>query len=139
MKTIYTTSATAVGGRGGRARSEDGALDVSLTVPKQLGGDGRLGTNPERMFAAGYAACFESALRHIASDRKVPVEASEVTATVGIGPREAGGFGLQVALRVTLAGVPRETAQAMIDQAHNVVCPYSNAVRGNVDVDVSLA
>ena len=138
MKAIYTTSATAVGGRAGHARSEDGALDIPLTVPKQLGGDGKPGTNPEQMFAAGYAACFESALRHIATARKVPVEASEVTATVGIGPREAGGFGLQVALRVTLTGVPRDTAQAMVDEAHNVVCPYSNAVRGNVDVDVGL-
>lgn len=138
MKALYTTSATAVGGRAGHARSDDGALDVALTVPKQLGGDGKLGTNPEQMFAAGYAACFESALRHIARERNVPVEASEVTATVGIGPREAGGFGLQVVLHVTLEGVPRDTAQAMVDTAHNTVCPYSNAVRGNVDVDVTL-
>ena len=139
MKTLYTTSATAVGGRAGHARSDDGALDVPLTVPKQLGGDGKPGTNPEQMFAAGYAACFESALRHIANERKLPVEASEVTATVGIGPRDAGGFGLQVALRVTLKGVPRDAAQAMVDTAHSVVCPYSNAVRGNVDVEVTLA
>ena len=139
MKALYTTSATAVGGRAGHARSDDGALDVTLTVPKQLGGDGKPGTNPEQMFAAGYAACFESALRSIARERKVALEGSEVTATVGIGPREAGGFGLQVALRVALKGVPRDTAQEMVDRAHDTVCPYSNAIRGNVDVDLTLA
>src|SRR5689334_12125336 len=111
MKILYSTSVTVTGGRGGHARSEDGALEVDLTVPKELGGDGRRGTNPEQMFAAGYAACFQSALRHIASEQKKTITDSAITTTVGLGPREQGGFGLKVDMDVTLKGVTRAEAE----------------------------
>ena len=138
MKILYTTSATVTGGRAGHARSVDGALDVELTVPKELGGDGRRGTNPEQMFAAGYAACFQSALRHIASEKKKTITDSAITASVGLGPREAGGFGLKVDMDVTLKGVTKAEAEELVSIAHGVVCPYSNAVRGNVDVTIRV-
>jgi Ohr subfamily peroxiredoxin len=137
MKVIYTTSATVTGGRAGHARSADGALDIDLTVPKELGGDGKPGTNPEQLFAAGYAACFQSALLHIAREKKKSITDSSIKATVGLGPREQGGFGLKVDLDVTLKGVSKAEAEELIGIAHNVVCPYSNAVRGNVDVKVT--
>jgi Ohr subfamily peroxiredoxin len=137
MKVIYTTSATVTGGRAGHARSADGALDIDLTVPKELGGEGKPGTNPEQLFAAGYAACFQSALLHIAREKKKTITDSSIKATVGLGPREQGGFGLKVDLDVTLKGVSKAEAEELIGIAHNVVCPYSNAVRGNVDVKVT--
>lgn len=138
MKVLYTTRATAQGGRGGKVRSEDGVLDVELAVPRELGGPGGEATNPEQLFAAGYAACFESAVRHIARERKLQIDDASVTATVGIGPREQGGFGLKVDLDVTIDGVERDQAQDIVTFAHEVVCPYSNAVRGNVEVNVAL-
>jgi Ohr subfamily peroxiredoxin len=138
MKVIYTTSATVIGGRAGHARSEDGALDLDLTVPKALGGDGKPGTNPEQLFAAGYAACFQSALRHLAGEKKKTITESSVKATVGLGPRDAGGFGLTVDLEVALKGVSRAEAEELVSVAHNVVCPYSNALRGNVYVNVKV-
>lgn len=136
----YTTSATATGGREGSATTPDGRLSVSLSTPKELGGGGGPGTNPEQLFAAGYAACFLGAMKFVAQQQggpKIPENAS-VTATVGIGPRSEGGFGITTAIKVELPGVPREQAMALIEKAHQV-CPYSNATRGNVDVKLELA
>lgn len=136
---LYKTTATAEGGREGRARTQDGSLDVTLSTPKELGGGGGTGNNPEQLFAAGYAACFLGAMKAVAGQggtAKVPNDAA-VTATVGIGPRSEGGFGLDVALDVTLPGVPREQAQELVEKAHQV-CPYSNATRGNLDVKLNV-
>ncbi len=136
----YTTSATATGGRDGRAKTADGALDVKLTTPKELGGGGGEGNNPEQLFAAGYSACFLGAMKFVASQggtAKVPQDAT-VKASVGIGPRSEGGFGIDVQLDVALPGVPRDQAQALVEKAHQV-CPYSNATRGNVDVKLTAA
>ncbi|HZF76053.1 MAG TPA: organic hydroperoxide resistance protein [Acetobacteraceae bacterium] len=135
----YTTRATATGGRDGRAATQDGSLDVRLATPKELGGAGGPGNNPEQLFAAGYAACFLGAMKFVASQggtAKVPEDAN-VTATVGIGPRSEGGFGIDVQLDVALPGVPREQAQDLVTQAHQV-CPYSNATRSNVPVRLNL-
>jgi Ohr subfamily peroxiredoxin len=135
----YTTEATATGGRDGRSRTADGALDVRLTTPKELGGGGGEGNNPEQLFAAGYAACFLGALKFVAAQEKarVPNDAT-VTAKVGIGPRAAGGFGITADLTVSLPGVDRAEAEALVQKAHQV-CPYSNATRGNVDVGLTVA
>jgi lipoyl-dependent peroxiredoxin len=135
----YTTAATATGGRDGRSKTEDGSLDVKLATPKELGGGGGSGNNPEQLFAAGYAACFLGAMKHVASQggtAKVPADTS-VKATVGIGPRSEGGFGIDVQLDVSLPGVPREEAQALVEKAHHV-CPYSNATRNNVPVRLNV-
>lgn len=135
----YATSATATGGRDGNARSEDGRLDLILSTPRELGGAGGEGTNPEQLFAAGYAACFIGALKAAGQQLKVKVPADvAVTAKVGIGPRAEGGFGIAVDLTVDLPGMDREQAQQMLDLAHQT-CPYSNATRGNVDVGLALA
>jgi lipoyl-dependent peroxiredoxin len=130
----YTTTATATGGRDGRAATKDGAFKVDLSTPKELGGAGGSGNNPEQLFAAGYAACFLGAMKAVAAQGgpKVPNDAS-VTSTVGIGPRSEGGFGLEVALDVALPGLDRAEAQTLVEKAHQV-CPYSNATRNNVDV-----
>ena len=135
----YTTSATATGGREGQARTEDGSLEVTLATPKELGGAGGPGNNPEQLFAAGYAACFLGAMKAVASKggtAKVPQDAN-VKAMVGIGPRSEGGFGLDIALDVSLPGVPREQAQDLVEKAHQV-CPYSNATRNNVPVRLNV-
>jgi Ohr subfamily peroxiredoxin len=139
MNVLYTTQATASGGRTGSARTADGAFAVTLTTPKELGGPGGTGNNPEQLFAAGYSACFLGAIKFVAAQRKVKVaEDSTVTATVGIGPRDDGqGFGLDVALAVSLPGIDRETAQSIVDQAH-IVCPYSHATRNSLDVRLSV-
>ena len=135
----YRTSATATGGRDGRARSEDGRLEVQLATPKELGGAGGEGTNPEQLFAAGYAACFLGALKVAGQQLKVRVPAeTTITATVGIGPRSEGGFGITADLEVTLPGVDRADAQKVVEAAHQI-CPYSNATRNNVDVGLSVA
>lgn len=138
-KILYKTSARATGGRDGHAATLDGALDVKLTTPKELGGAGGEGANPEQLFAAGYAACFLSALKLVATQarKKIPAEAT-VTAAVGLGPRSEGGFGLEIALEIALPGVPRGEAEALVAQAHQV-CPYSNATRNNVEVGLTLA
>ncbi|WP_119306753.1 organic hydroperoxide resistance protein [Cohaesibacter haloalkalitolerans] len=137
MKTLYTTSATATGGREGSARSEDGQLQVTLVTPKELGGAGGEGTNPEQMFAAGYAACFLSALKLVASQDKVKLVDPTITATVGIGPNDKGvGFALQVDLVADLKDLDAATADALLEKAHQV-CPYSNATRDNIEVTVS--
>ena len=135
----YTTSPTATGGRDGRSRTEDGSFEVKLATPKELGGAGGEGNNPEQLFAAGYAACFLGAMKAVASrggTAKVPQDAT-VKATVGIGPRSEGGFGLDIALDVSLPGVPREQAQDLVEKAHHV-CPYSNATRNNVPVRLNV-
>jgi len=135
----YTTKATAIGGRDGHARSEDGALDLKLSTPKELGGAGGEGANPEQLFAAGYSACFIGALKAAGAQMKVKVPTdTSVTATVGIGPRSEGGFGITAGLVVDLPGLERDEAQKLVDAAHQI-CPYSNATRGNVDVGLTLA
>ncbi|WP_238123620.1 MULTISPECIES: organic hydroperoxide resistance protein [unclassified Xanthobacter] len=139
VNVLYRTSARATGGRDGRSGTLDGTLDVKLVTPKELGGPGGAGVNPEQLFATGYAACFLGAMKFVASQgggAKVPTEAS-VTATVGIGPRSEGGFGLDIALAVDLPGVDRAAGEALIAKAHEV-CPYSNATRNNVNVALSL-
>ena len=133
MAAVYTAVATATGeGREGHTRSSDGLVDVDLAVPREMGGPGGA-TNPEQLFAAGYAACFHSALKSVARREQVTFTDSAVTAEVGIGPTDGGGFGLEVALRVELGGVDHATAERLVEGAHQV-CPYSNATRGNVPV-----
>jgi Ohr subfamily peroxiredoxin len=137
MKTLYTAEATATGdGRDGRVASSDGQLDLPVAIPKEMGGAGGA-TNPEQLFAAGYAACFHSALRVVARRAKASVDGSMVTARVGIGSDGSGGFGLAVTLRVTLPDVERTVAEELTAAAHQV-CPYSNATRGNVDVTLEV-
>ena len=138
VNVLYKTAARATGGRDGRAATLDGTFDVSLTTPKELGGSGGDGANPEKLFAAGYAACFLGAMKFVASQGgpKVPSDAT-VTATVGIGPREEGGFGLTVALSIAVPGVSRGEAEALVAKAHQV-CPYSNATRNNIDVKLTV-
>lgn len=140
MAILYTTKASATGGRAGRAVSENGVLDVVLTVPKELGGDGATGTNPEQLFAAGYSACFLGALKNVAGKEKIKVpEETKVTATVGIGPRDDGtGFGIDVSLLVDIPGLDRETAEKLVAAAH-IVCPYSHALRTSTEVPVKVA
>jgi osmotically inducible protein OsmC len=134
---IYTAEALATGaGRDGHARTSDGKLDVDLSIPTEMGGSGK-GTNPEQLFAAGYAACFHSALQMIARQEKADVSDSAVGARVGIGPTDGGGFGLAVTLEVTLPNLPREQALELTEKAHQV-CPYSNATRGNIDVTLEV-
>ncbi|AHH19422.1 putative organic hydroperoxide resistance protein [Nocardia nova SH22a] len=138
MTILYTAEALATGdGRNGHARTSDGKLDLTLAMPPEMGGSGA-GTNPEQLFAAGYAACFHSALRLVGGQEKADISDSAVGARVGIGPNETGGFGLEVTLEISLPNLPREQAQALADKAHQV-CPYSNATRGNIDVHVTLA
>ena len=138
VQVLYQTSATAVGGRTGKARSDDGRLDVELSTPKELGGPGGVGTNPEQLFAAGYAACFLGALKVAGQQLKlnVPPESS-ITATVGIGPRSQGGFGITANLAIALPGVDAERARTLVEAAHQI-CPYSNATRNNVDVVLTV-
>ena len=138
VNVLYRTKATATGGREGHARTEDGKLDVNLAIPKELGGNGATGNNPEKLFAAGYSACFLSAMKFVATQGgpKVPDNTS-VTGTVGIGPRSEGGFGLDVELDISLPGLPRAEAQDLIEKADKI-CPYSNALRGNVPVRLKL-
>jgi len=139
MKILYTTKASATGGRAGHAKSEDGALDVTLTTPKELGGDGARGTNPEQLFAAGYSACFLGALKAAArkENAKIPDDAT-VSAKVGIGPRDDGkGFGIDVDLEVQVPGMDKAQAQDLVEKAH-IICPYSDATRGNIDVRLKV-
>ncbi|MBB4007166.1 organic hydroperoxide resistance protein [Allorhizobium taibaishanense] len=140
MSILYTTKASATGGREGRAVSENGVLDVTLTTPKELGGNGATGTNPEQLFAAGYSACFLGALKYAAGQQKVKVpDDATVTATVGIGPRDDGtGFGIEVSISVDLPGVERDLAEKLVAAAH-IVCPYSHAMRTATEVSAKLA
>lgn len=138
MKTLYTAEALATGeGRDGHGRTSDGKLDLDLATPKELGGSGN-GTNPEQLFAIGYAACFHSALRLVAGKEKADVSDSAVGARVSLGALDSGGFGLTVELEVTLPNLDRDTAQALTEKAHQV-CPYSNATRGNIEVTLTVA
>lgn len=138
MQVLYTANATANGGRDGRATSDDKVLDVALSTPKQLGGAGGAGTNPEQLFAAGYSACFLSALKLVGGALKTPIPAdTTVSAQVGIGPNGQGGFGLAVSLAVVTPGMDQAQAEAAVAKAHEV-CPYSNATRGNIDVKLSV-
>jgi Ohr subfamily peroxiredoxin len=137
MNVLYKASATAVGGREGGVRSSDGILDLEVALPPGLGGPGGK-TNPEQLFAAGYAACFHSALKRVAAAHKVSVKDSKVTAHVGIGPNDAGGFGLEVDLLVDLPHATAEEAETVVKAAHQV-CPYSNATRGNIDVRLAVS
>ncbi|MFT7724222.1 MAG: organic hydroperoxide resistance protein [Roseateles sp.] len=140
-KALYTATATATGGRAGTARSSDGALDLALSTPKELGGAGGPGTNPEQLFAAGYAACFIGAMKAVAGRQKIALPADvAITSSVAIGPHagKPGAFGIQVDMRIAVPGMDRAALEALVAAAHEV-CPYSNATRGNVDVTLSLA
>jgi len=137
MNVLYTATATATGdGRNGHATSEDGVLDLDLRLPTAMGGAGGA-TNPEQLFAVGYAACFHSALKVVAGRDKVDVSGSEVSATVGIGTLDNGGFGLEIELDVLLPSLDRGAAEQLAAKAHEV-CPYSNATRGNIDVTLTV-
>ncbi|ATA19800.1 Ohr subfamily peroxiredoxin [Gibbsiella quercinecans] len=136
-KVVYQAHAKATGGRDGRATSSDGVLDVKLGVPKEMGGAGGAVTNPEQLFAAGYSACFLGALKFVAAKEKVKIPAdAAIEATVGIG-EIPNGFGIEVQLDITLPGVERSVAEALVKKAHEV-CPYSNATRGNIDVTLNV-
>jgi Ohr subfamily peroxiredoxin len=138
VNVIYKTQATASGGRDGAAKSDDGSVDVKLVIPKELGGPGGVGANPEKLFAAGYSACFLGAMKAVSGQVgvKVPADAT-VTATIGFGPRSEGGYGISADLAVSLPGVDHEAGERLIQAAHQV-CPYSNATRGNVDVGLTV-
>ncbi|MCC4799076.1 organic hydroperoxide resistance protein [Enterovibrio norvegicus] len=135
MTTLYKTKATASAGRNGQVSTDDNMLDLALSYPKEMGGTGDA-TNPEQLFAAGYSACFSNAILHVAREMKITLSQAHVTAEVGIGPNDAGGFALTVALAVTL-DLDDEQAQQVVTTAHQV-CPYSNAVKGNIDVALSV-
>ncbi|MGW4156142.1 organic hydroperoxide resistance protein [Micromonospora chersina] len=137
MQVLYTASAQATGdGRDGHVRTSDGGLDLDLAIPKEMGGAGGA-TNPEQLFAAGYAACFHSALRVVARKARADVSNSVVEAEVGIGPNGSGGYGLAVTLVVDLPAIERSAAQQLVEAAHQV-CPYSNATRGNIEVSLTV-
>lgn len=137
MKVLYTAEANSTGdGRNGKVATSDGLFEADLAIPVEMGGPGG-GNNPEQLFAAGFAACFHSALRLVARREGADVEGSEVTARVGIGPNGSGGFALTAELLVHLPGVERDLAQRLAEQAHQV-CPYSNATRGNIDVALTV-
>jgi Ohr subfamily peroxiredoxin len=135
----YTTRATSTGGREGSVRSEDRRFEAMLSIPRELGGAGGDGTNPEQLFAAGYSACFIGALKVAGQQLKLNVPAeTNVTATIGIGPRSEGGFGITASLLIDLPGLARDEAERLVDTAHQL-CPYSNATRNNVDVGLTIA
>lgn len=138
VNVIYKTNATATGGRDGRAKTYNGTLDVKLVKPKEMGGTGEGGNNPEELFAAGYAACFLGAVKFVAGQKKITItDDSNVTAHVGFGPRSEGGFGLDISLDINLIGLDKTTATQIADEAHQV-CPYSNATRNNIDVKLNV-
>jgi len=136
---LYTAEAVVTGGREGRARTSDGRLDVDLDVPSEMGGTGGPGTNPEQLLAAGYAACFQSALLRYAAGRGLDLSGSTITARVGIGPLEGGGFGLAVKMHVEDKSLPQAELAELAKQAHERICPYSHATRNNVGVELSVA
>ena len=136
-KVLYTAKATATGGREGSAKSSDGVLDLKLTTPKELGGNGAVGTNPEQLFAAGYSACFLGALKFVGMKEKVAIpETTTIEGSVGIGPIPTG-FGIAVELKIQIPGLEKAKAQELVDKAH-IVCPYSNATRGNINVTLTV-
>jgi len=137
IEKIYTAHATATGGRNGHVKSSDGVLDLEVRMPKELGGSGGAYTNPEQLFAAGYAACFDSALNLVIRTQKVTAGTTAVTAEVSLGKNNNGGYGLSVKLQVAIPDVAPALAQELIEKAHQV-CPYSNATRGNIEVELAL-
>ncbi|HUN25936.1 MAG TPA: organic hydroperoxide resistance protein [Steroidobacteraceae bacterium] len=140
IQPLYTATATAVGGRNGHSESSDGVVKVDLSVPKAMGGPGRPGTaTPEHLFAAGYAACFGGALDYVAKQHKKNATAARVTAAVSIGPREGGGFGLAVRLEIEDESLPQTELAALAIEAHEQICPYSHATRGNVNVELVVS
>jgi len=137
-KILYTARATTTGGREGTSKSSDGVLDLKLVPPAALGGKDGAGTNPEQLFAAGYSACFIGAMKHVARDQKITLPADvSITAEVGLGPVPTG-FGIQVAMTISVPGMEKAAAEALVQAAHKV-CPYSNATRGNIDVTLTVA
>ncbi|TCU20572.1 organic hydroperoxide resistance protein [Rhizobium sullae] len=138
MSTLYSTRVTAIGGRSGTVRSEDGVLDLPLALPMTMGGKGGA-TNPEQLFAAGYASCFENAVIHVTRNKAAKVKDNDivVVAKVGLSPNGSGGFVLSVALDVAITGLDQATAEEIVQAAH-ATCPYSNAVRGNIDVAITV-
>jgi lipoyl-dependent peroxiredoxin len=137
MNTLYTAVAHATGdGRNGHAHSDDGILDMDMRIPKEMGGAGGA-ANPELLFAAGYAACFHSAMKFVAAPQQLDLSDSAVSASVAIGMNDAGGFGLEVELDVSIPNLDRDAAMALVEQAHQV-CPYSNATRGNIPVKLTI-
>jgi len=139
IKPLFTAVATATGGRNGHAAAQDGSVSVDLSVPKAMGGPGKPNTTtPEHLFAAGYAACFGGALDFVAAQKKKDAKNAAVTCSVTIGPRDAGGFGLAVKLHVVDRSLPQAELQALANEAHEKICPYSHATRGNVQVDLSV-
>ena len=136
-KVLYTAHAKATGGRDGQAISSDEVLKVKLATPKELGGAGGLGTNPEQLFAAGYSACFLGAMKHVAGKEKITLpDETEIQGNVGIGPIPTG-FGIAVELKITVPGLEKSVVEGIVQKAH-IVCPYSNATRGNIDVTITL-
>jgi len=139
IKPLFTATATATGGRNGHTESSDGMVKADLSVPKAMGGPGKPGTaTPEHLFAAGYAACFGGALDYVAKQQKKDASKAKVTCAVTIGPREAGGFGLAVKLRVEDKSLPQAELKALTNEAHEKICPYSHATRGNVSVELEV-
>lgn len=136
MSVLYRIQATAVGGREGNVKSSDGFLNLNLGMPKELGGPGKPAANPEMLFAAGYAACFESAMRFVAREKKIALTSASVTADVGIGPRDDGGFALDIALTAEVGGLDQAAAEQLVAAAHHV-CPYSHATKGSLNVRLS--
>lgn len=138
-KILYTAEVTATGGRDGKVTSKDGVVNFPLALQKELGGPGGHGLNPELLFASGYSACFLSAIKYLASKQKIQIPTdSQVNAIVGIGPLSPEGFGLAVELQVSLPGMDPTTARTLVEAAHDHVCPYSNATRGNIDVKLTI-
>lgn len=139
VEVLYTTRARATGGRDGSAETLNGSFNVKLATPKELGGAGGEGNNPEELFAAGYAACFLGAMKFVVGQEKISLPSDlAITTTVGIGPRSEGGFGLEIALEASVPGMDKAAAESLVAKAHEV-CPYSNATRNNIDVKLSVA
>jgi len=139
IKPLFTSTATATGGRNGHTQSSDGSVAAELCVPKEMDGPGKPGTTtPEHLFAAGYAACFGGALDLVAKQHKEDASNAKVTCAVSIGPREGGGFGLAVKMRVEDKGIPQGELAKLVEEAHAKICPYSHATRGNVDVSFDV-
>src|SRR3984893_4848964 len=139
IKPLFTATATAIGGRNGHTEASDGSVRADLSVPKEMGGPGKAGTTtPEHLFAAGYAACFGGALDFVAKQQKKDGAKAKITCAVSIGPREGGGFGLAVKLHVEDRSLPQAELTALAKEAHEKICPYSNATRGNVDVQLEI-
>ncbi|HEY4539392.1 MAG TPA: organic hydroperoxide resistance protein [Faecalibacter sp.] len=138
MKTLYTADATVIGGRNGRVQSQNGVLDIEVRMPKALGGANDEYANPEMLFAAGYASCFDSALNVVIKQSKITTGETSVTAKVSIGQLENMGFGLAVELDITIPGVEQKIAEELVEKAHQI-CPYSNATRGNIEVKLKVS